>query len=349
MTVNKKTISDTIANVSFPLMVCVIISHCAIGDSGNAAMDGVSRLFSSILPISCVPVFFLMSGYLFFCNIEKFTFKVYKTKVYSRVRTLLVPYILANTFMILCYAFMHAFTPSLINPENFNVLRFSVVDFFKAFWSIDGFPICYPLWYIRNLFVIVLCSPCFYLMLQFKWVGARLGMLVLMFIIYIAFNQNYLVGGLYFYLGALLSQKDVVTSLERILNPRLYTLLAAIAIIAIYYNYVSSSNVWMHIQRLSVAILIIRTFYILSTRIGRVQGVIFESSFFIYLYHAFPVLVLRPLLIKVISPTNSVAWITTYAMLIIASLIVCIGAYCILKRYVPSLLSIFVGGRNLKR
>lgn len=329
-------------------MTCVIICHCGIDDSGNATMDGVSRLFSSILPISCVPIFFLMSGYLFFKNIEQFTFQVYRTKVHSRVKTLLIPYVLANTFMILCYAFMHAFTPHLINPENFNVLKFSVVDFVKSYWSIDGFPICYPLWYIRDLFVIVLCSPLFYLILWSKW-GVRSGMLVLMCTVYFVFDQNYLLGAIYFYLGALLSQKDVVAFLERILNPRLFLLITVIAIAAIYYNYAYSSNVWMHIQRISVAILIIRLFYILSTRCGRVQSVIFESSFFIYFFHPFPVLVLRSLLIQVISPTNSFEWIITYVMLIATSLIVCIGVYYILKKYMPSLLSILVGGRNLRK
>lgn len=263
MTVNKKTISDTIANISFPLMTCVIICHCGIDDSGNATMDGVSRLFSSILPISCVPIFFLMSGYLFFKNIEQFTFQVYRTKVHSRVKTLLIPYVLANTFMILCYAFMHAFTPYLINPENFNVLKFSAVDFVKAYWSIGGFPICYPLWYIRNLFVIVLCSPLFFLMLRRKW-GVRLIMLGLISTIYLVFDLNYLVGVLYFYLGALLSQKDVVIFLEKVLNPRIFILLAVIAITAIYCNYTYSSSIWMHIQRFTVAFLIIRFLYLFS-------------------------------------------------------------------------------------
>jgi surface polysaccharide O-acyltransferase-like enzyme len=69
----EKKISNTISNLNFPLMIGVVVSHCFISDSGNAIMGGVSRLFSTILPISCVPIFFLISGYLFFCNVEKLT------------------------------------------------------------------------------------------------------------------------------------------------------------------------------------------------------------------------------------------------------------------------------------
>ena len=150
VTMARQNIATTFSNLRFPLMIGVVMIHCSISDTGNLVMDYVSKLFSEILPVFCVPIFFFISGYFFFANVSEFSIQVYREKVRRRIRTLFVPYVCANLFMIFCYGCAHYFIPQYINPENFNVLQYSVKDFVRAFWSIDGFPICYPLWYMEK-------------------------------------------------------------------------------------------------------------------------------------------------------------------------------------------------------
>lgn len=337
--INKK-ISDTIANINFPLMVGVVMSHCMIQDSGNEVMDGVSRLFSSVLPISCVPLFFLMSGFLLFINIKKFTYGIYIEKIKSRIRTLLIPYILANTFMLLCYGIMHKFTPTLINPDNFNVLKYSLCDLLKAFWSINGEPICYPLWYVRNLFIMVLCLPLFYLLVRQNNVKQLLSLCIVAYASHI-----FGVGLFYFYIGVFLAQKKINVYLVKLLNKKVFISVTIVALVAIYYNYQGGNVGWRYLQQFSVAVLLVVLFYMISSRYGRAKNIVFEASFFIYLFHAFPVLVIRKLLIKVISPSESIVWVITYFLLIFCVILLCVLTYCILKKYTPSFLNLLMGGR----
>ena len=220
----RHNIATSFANIRFPLMIGVVIVHCAIYDSSNVLMDNVSRLFSGVLPVFCVPIFFFISGYFFFANVKEFSVQVYLDKLSRRIRSLLVPYVCANLFMILCYACIHYFAPNYINPENFNILQYSLKDFIRAFWSIDGFPICYPLWYIRNLILIVLCSPVFYFLIK-QNLKIKLSVLLILALLRFLFDVSFLMGPIYFYLGAMFSRDDVYLYLQRLNNRYVYIIL----------------------------------------------------------------------------------------------------------------------------
>ena len=350
----KKIVSNTIANLSFPLTLGVVLIHCSIIDSGNNNMDAISYLFSSILPIFCVPTFFAISGFLFFWKDERFNLKVYANKIQKRFITLIIPYLIANTFMIFCYAAMHLFTPHLINPDNFNVLKFSFKELLQAYWSIDGFPICYPLWYIRNLIVIVIISPVLYLMLKLPQY-AKWGMLILIGFIYHYYSISFCMGLFYFYLGALLSQKDTENKIIEIIDSKrilisICIVSALLMFVAIYFNYTDVNvSLWKPIQRFSGFVFTLFIFILFTKKYGQVGGKIFSSSFFIYLYHAFPILVLRELLIMVINPTSTIMWIITYISLILITIFILVSAFIILNKYLPSFTAIITGGRSNKK
>lgn len=56
---------------------------------------------SRIISHCAVPIFFLISGYLFFQGLHEWDTKTWKRKIRSRVKTLLIPYILWILFFIL--------------------------------------------------------------------------------------------------------------------------------------------------------------------------------------------------------------------------------------------------------
>lgn len=67
----------------FPLIIGIVFSHCIIISYEQALENGLLFLgntefiVSNIICPSFVPLFFIFSGYLFFANITRFTFKSY--------------------------------------------------------------------------------------------------------------------------------------------------------------------------------------------------------------------------------------------------------------------------------
>ena len=107
--------SSTISALRFPLTVGVVFIHFNVL-SDNLAMRGTGNaehfptwlvcmfnLFSEVLPRIAVPLFFIISGYLFFRS--GFMIRTYTDKLRRRVRTLLVPYILWNLLYLIRTAF----------------------------------------------------------------------------------------------------------------------------------------------------------------------------------------------------------------------------------------------------
>ena len=73
---SEKLQSDTITWLRFPLIVGVVFIHDNITLGQNSEIinpfwfDCVIRLFSDVFPRVCVPLFFIISGFLFFTLCE---------------------------------------------------------------------------------------------------------------------------------------------------------------------------------------------------------------------------------------------------------------------------------------
>ena len=87
----------------------------------------------------------------------------YFNKLRKRVKTLVIPYIFWNLLVVLFYLIVPRILGGF-NPENqIN----NISDVFKAFWCYPYTPINYPLWYMRDLIVLVLLSPLIYLLIKY--------------------------------------------------------------------------------------------------------------------------------------------------------------------------------------
>ena len=106
--------SKTINYLRFPLILLVVIAHYNVAERGftyhgvEYCIDRpdwflwLTNLISEIMPKIIVPIFFIISGYLFFFRGD-FNGHVYRQKLRKRVRTLLIPYILWNLIPILLH------------------------------------------------------------------------------------------------------------------------------------------------------------------------------------------------------------------------------------------------------
>lgn len=154
------------------LILGVVLIHSNIAVDYTAEIVNGSRglefvdWMSAKLCSGCVPLFFVLSGYLFFNNIKKFTWQVYCRKVKSRITTLLIPYIFWCTVMAVALYVKHRF----LHMSGLGIFlddgSVNWVNFIKGYWcvSVVNMPFAFAFWFIRNLMVFVLLSPLAFLL-----------------------------------------------------------------------------------------------------------------------------------------------------------------------------------------
>lgn len=146
--------SNVISILRFPLIICVICIHAQIGGNGAVYLQ---RLLGDELGRLAVPIFLMISGFLFFSEYKDFTKEDYFLKIRKRISTLLIPYLLWNLIAYICYAIRTGF---------------NLIEFAKSFWIINipgrsgSSPIDGPLWYVRDLFIIMIISPIVYYVIK---------------------------------------------------------------------------------------------------------------------------------------------------------------------------------------
>lgn len=143
----------------FPLICMVVLIHTLQGDTYKENMalwyGNVIYFFQEALSRSAVPVFFVISGYLFCYNMDRWDWTTYYGKLKKRVYTLLIPYLIWNSIALCETSIKHlpllsSFFPNIYKQE------LNSMFLIGAYWTTpDGScPILYPFWYIRDLMVI---------------------------------------------------------------------------------------------------------------------------------------------------------------------------------------------------
>lgn len=125
---------------------------------GNSFVFFVENFFTNGVCRSAVPMFFLISGYLFFQNFE-ISFIGYINKVKRRIKSLVIPFLIWSGFFVSI-----AFLSSMFK---FNLINRSVLSINDFFVILVLSPIPYQLWFIRDLFIIVLLSPVIYFFVRY--------------------------------------------------------------------------------------------------------------------------------------------------------------------------------------
>ena len=119
----------------------------------------IENLFSETLGQAAVPGFFMISAYLFYRNIGKrLTFDMLGKKWKSRIRSLLVPYLLWNLFYLFVNIAVDRGAVEL-SPES---VFFAVVNYS-----------CNPVfWYMKQLILLTVFAPFIHAALKNRSVGA---------------------------------------------------------------------------------------------------------------------------------------------------------------------------------
>lgn len=147
-----KNLSSKISFMNFFFTICIVVHHLNIsGMYENCLFAKRIINFISLTGYPAMTFFFFTSGFLFFYNLNNFN--KYISKLISRIRTLVIPYILWNIITIFVFKFFRM-------DNGMSFLQNMLLN------NGNG-PINGPLWYIFRLITyIVFASPIWLIMLN---------------------------------------------------------------------------------------------------------------------------------------------------------------------------------------
>lgn len=162
-------LSDKIKILSFYAIILVLYIHSNFHNYPHEILGMemnhiLQNTISVIIGQCAVPLFYMISGYLFFLNAKNIKNIIEKIK--KRIRTLLIPFIIACLFFPLFYILLEIIpgTDKFINSQNnfSNNFQQPITNILLSlFYKTPGgtSPWAFQLWFLRDLIIIIIISP----------------------------------------------------------------------------------------------------------------------------------------------------------------------------------------------
>lgn len=175
MNVLTKEQSKTLTLLKGFAIILVVMIHCDVRDSIGAenfsVLDLYMQALTRIIVINAVPMFFFISGFLFFLKKD-----TYLNKWRKRFKSLVIPYIVwCFIGFLIPFIFQQVLGLGYLFKGGEGHLKpiadFECRDYLRMFWNIrDGAPILSTLWFLRNLILLVALTPVFHFFAtKLKW------------------------------------------------------------------------------------------------------------------------------------------------------------------------------------
>lgn len=313
-----------------------------------AWLNNLEYLISQVLSRVAVPAFFFLAAY--FLYRKKFS---WGENVLKKVKTLAIPYLLINSFWVLAY-FVAQRIPQLSsffsNSDNL-VANWGVREWLAHYFGSRAVyqPLVYPLWFVRNLFLLNLVAPLFlWVVKKCRIISAVLFVVLWLFVesthVFFMDMQSICFWGL----GCFFAVSGItLSSLDRYKIP--LAISYPILVIASCLMRYGSEYPLMIVQRtgflVGIAFWFVFTTKIKGERIRRILLFISGYSFSIYLFHEMNLFVLRKLLTKVLPHTSFFAAFLYLGMPVII-ISFCLVLSRLLERFTPRLYALVTGGRK---
>lgn len=340
----------------FPLIVLIVYLHAcgftinlADGSHALANADTVTAVQTVTGTIGrvAVPLFFLMSGFLFFRGIV-FSVDSYRAKLISRARSLLVPFLFWNLalFGLILVAQSVPLLASFFNGGTAPLRTLSLLQVADSIMGITHYPIAYQFWFIRDLMVLVICAP-------LVWLAARYAawpVLAVLSLAWLAVLWPVSVPEcepvLFFYLGSLVAIRGwslfAVDRLSWWLAVPFAIGLAALAAFGglgdAYYLIRPTAAIGL------VLALKASRWLAESDRLREPLVLLGSTSFFVFATHEPMVTIGKKVAFRFL-PMTAGTVLTVYALLPILVICVSLSAYWVLRTAAPGFLRLITGGR----
>lgn len=358
-----------VINIMKGLLPILVVALHTSYDSTICWRDGVEpfiRVLITKVGGIAVPSFFLISGFFFFTKLNRWDWHIWIGKMEKRIFTLVVPFILWILIDIVA-KYLWGVSKGEIDGFNLLSLREYLINNggLRMFWdmpqntgSVNIFgwflntskPINAPMWYVRDLVILMGLSPLLYLLIY----SSKGWIMVFFFFLntfdigfpFILFSPTAL---FYFSVGAYFSMSgnEFIAFFRRFTIPSI--IVASILLITVFAF--DGSMLGEVFFRLFVCFGVVSCFCLVdllySTKQIKECRLLTDSSFFIYASHG--------VLITEIS--NFILWrllpITAGWMLVLKvflrpalSILICLFLYKGMKRITPRVLELLTGGRG---
>lgn len=366
-----------IDNIRLPLVLMVIFIHAfssvhCVPEEGLEyhMFEYFESTFSLVVSHIAVPVFFLISGFLFFNNLDCFNAKTYKKKISTRFKTIIIPYLVWN-LLFLGYMYARSLIKAYLGG---NELPSFISFFFERggfhifwdsnIWNLDrvnwvGYaipasaPILIPLWFLRDLIVISFLTPVIYYFIK----KIRAPYFLVLLAGYLLNLWPYIPGlegdALLFYsIGAYVAieKKGLQDYFARFRVPS-YILFVALLIPMVFLK--GHTTYWGNIVYpyfITIGVYAALNFFTeLTVRRGGkiVYSKYSNATFFIYAVHTILILDISIYIVnKLIPLTSGFFSILKYTLIPILTFAFCLVLFVILNKVAKSVLSFLTGSRN---
>ncbi len=356
--------------LKLPLAVLVVFVHTHISGTTIGGVsylydyenypifDNISFLVSNIVAALAVPTFFAISGYLFFKGLGnelgRFSVNNYVQKLKRRSRSLLVPYLLWNCIYLIIFFTGQSFLPGLLSGNHLLIKDYSLLDYLNSFWTgFNGYPICPPLWFVRDLMVMMILSPVLYIL--FEYIKFFPIIVFILLWIVLGYNNPFDVwsfkSAFFFYGGGYFAYCNR-TIIDKLIPKKLFYIICyLITVVATMLCY---NDCFIEIDSytckaslvLGVPVVLCAGYYAVQNNQIMKHGYSIKGiDFFIFGFHVIPLNFIIKIFLKIMVPQSEFTLIFVYFISPLITIIVGLILFVCLKKIFPRFTSMLTGGR----
>lgn len=345
-------VSRAIETARLPLILAVVLVHASTlptntgggvgaADPGSASVV-VEHFFSNVVARSAVPLLTVISALLFFRD-GRPRGEALRRKLRLRVRSLLVPYLVWNTLSLALQIVgqLLPFTASFFSHRIVDARHSSWRAVADAYLGFDAGPVDVPLWFLRDLIVLVAAAP----LLGFLVERAGWPLLVALFLAWNGFFAGIDLVPIvserqifFFCLGIWLATHET-PRLERALTSRRAVGFAAIGFLAlaVVQTFLGGEGApWQALQSVTI---LVGTFVFAGTallaaasdRPRRWSATLAPAAFFIFLAHGDLMMIVRKAMWSLARPQGDAAVLLYYFLAPIAVAGLLLGCYAAVR------------------
>lgn len=348
-------LSDKLRVLSLISIILVLYIHSGFHADeieGMVMNDRVQEFISGMMGRCAVPLFYVISGYLFFLKVPEGMKSIYG-KMRKRVRTLVVPYIIGCLFFV-GFGVLMAVLPGVSKYMNSSVMPLFSKPIGEILRSIfydagNGTPCAFQLWFLRDLILIVATSPLWYLCLKhLKW-----GFVAVVFVLtYFDVPHVPFLSLFWFVLGGQLTKVKIeMGGVNGVINIGLLAL-CLFLVLSIVELFFPEMIDWKSLRIPIILIGIVGAWGLYDAVVGKNFSLLqhqwlttaCQFTFFIYIFHEPTLNIVRKLIVVVLGK-NEFGYMASYLISPWIFTVCAVFAGLLFRKYLPRVYDVCTGGR----
>lgn len=348
-------LSDKLRILSLISIIFVLYIHSGFHADeieGMLMNDRFQEIISGMMGRCAVPLFYVISGYMFFLKVPEGMTSIYG-KMKKRVRTLVLPYIIGCLFFV-GFGVLMAVLPHVSKYMNSSVMSLFSKPLEEILSSIfydagNGTPYAFQLWFLRDLILIVATSPFWYLCLRYlKWgFVAVVFVLTYLYVPHVPFYSLF-----WFSLGGQLTKVKIeMVGVNGVINVELLglCLFLVLSIVELFFPKIID---WRLLRIPIILLGIVGAWGVYDAVVGKDYSLLQHQwlatachfTFFIYIFHE-PTLNIVRKLIVVILGKNEFGYLASYLISPWIFTVCAVFIGLLFRKYLPKVYNVITGGR----